>query len=270
MATITVFEAGYCTHPACMALRGAGMKVCRFPARAYLIETARGHGRYLWDTGYASHFVDSTRSGLFAWYRRVTPVHFDEREAVVAQLRARGIQTEDLTALILSHFHGDHIAGLRDLQGTPTWLSGTGWAATRSLRGIGALRQGFVPGLIPSDFESSMTAIESFPQIALPPELAPFTHAYAAPGADEEVLIVELPGHAAGHLGAFVATASGWVLLASDAAWSPSSYRDLVGPSRLAHLIMDDPAQYYATLRRLNRLHQGGHVSIRLTHEGAL
>jgi glyoxylase-like metal-dependent hydrolase (beta-lactamase superfamily II) len=268
MATITVFEAGYCTHAACMALRGAGMKVCRFPARAYLIETARG--RFLWDTGYASHFIDSTRSGLFAWYRRVTPVYFDEREAVARQLSEHGIQTKDLNAVILSHFHGDHIAGLRDLQGTPTWLSGSGWASTRSLKGVAALRQGFVPGLIPPDFESSVTAIESFPRIELPAELAPFTHAYAAPGADGELLIVPLPGHAAGHLGAFVATASGWVLLASDAAWSPSSYRDLVGPSRLAHLIMDEPAQYYATLCMLNQLHRGGRVSICLTHEGAL
>ncbi len=268
MATITVFEAGYCTHAACMALRGAGMKVCRFPARAYLIETA--HGRFLWDTGYASHFIDSTRSGLFAWYRRVTPVYFDEREAVVRQLGEQGIQTKDLSAVILSHFHGDHIAGLRDLQGTPTWLSGAGWAVTRSLRGIGALRKGFVPGLIPPAFESSMTAVERFPRIELPEELAPFTHAYAAPGADGELLIVELPGHAAGHLGAFVATASGWVLLASDAAWSPASYREGVGPSRLAHIIMDDPARYYATLRMLNQLHRGGRVSIRLTHEGAL
>ena len=268
MATITVFEAGYCTHAACMALRGAGMQVCRFPARAYLIETASG--RFLWDTGYASHFIDSTRSGLFSWYRRVTPVHFDEREAIVRQLRERGIRAKDLSAVILSHFHGDHIAGLRDLRGTPTWLSGAGWAATRSLKGIRALRKGFVPGLIPPDFESSTRAIESFPPIELSAQLAPFTRAYAAPGADGELLIVELPGHAAGHLGAFVATAAGWVLLASDAAWSPSSYRDLIGPSRLAHIIMDEPGRYYTTLRMLNQLHERGRVPILLTHEGAL
>lgn len=268
MATITVFEAGYCTHAACMALRGAGMSACRFPARAYLIETARG--RWLWDTGYAAHFFDSTRSGIFAWYRRVTPVHFDEREAVALQLRDRGLRTKDLSAVILSHFHGDHIAGLRDLRGVPTWLSGAGWAVTRSLRGFGALRKAFVPGLIPPDFETSVTAVESFDRVDLPAELAPFTHAYAAPGAAGELLIVDLPGHAAGHLGAFVATAHGWVLLASDAAWSPMSYRELVGPSRLAHVIMDEPVRYYETLRKLNQLHQRGTTRICLTHEGSL
>ncbi len=71
MATLSVFEAGYCTHTACVALRGAGLRTCAFPARAWLIEAAGR--RWLWDTGYASHFHDHTRSGLFAIYRKVTP-----------------------------------------------------------------------------------------------------------------------------------------------------------------------------------------------------
>lgn len=253
---------------ACMALRGAGMAVCRFPARAYLIESARG--RWLWDTGYASHFLDHTRDGIFKWYRRVTPVHFDAKQAVARQLRERGVLVGDLTAVILSHFHGDHIAGLRDLQGVPTWLAGGGWSTTRALRGIGALRSGFIPGLIPPDFESSVTAIETFRQIALPSALAPFTHAYAVPGAEDEFLIVHLPGHAEGHIGAFVATEKGWVLLASDAAWSHTGYRELVGPSRLVHAVMSDIGQYYDTLKKLNQLHRHGRVCIRLTHEGAV
>lgn len=244
------------------------MATCRFPARAYLIETQ--HGRWLWDTGYASHFIDSTRNGLFAWYRRVTPVHFDEADALAHQLRARGMRAEDLTSVIVSHFHGDHIAGLRDFQRAPTWLSGAGWAATRTLRGVGALRKGFVPGLIPPDFEASITAIETFKPTPLPEELFPFTWAYAAPGAGGELLLVELPGHAAGHLGAFVATNSGWVLLASDAAWSPVSYRELTGPSRLAHAVMDNPGCYYETLHKLHVLHRRGKARILLTHEGAL
>jgi glyoxylase-like metal-dependent hydrolase (beta-lactamase superfamily II) len=268
MATITAFEAGYCTHLACIALRGTGLRTCQFPSRAYLIETARG--RWLWDTGYATHFLDSTRHGVFAWYRRITPVHFNPGEAVVKQLQARGIRAGDLNAIILSHFHGDHIAGLRDFQNVPVLLSGTGWAATRSLRGFPALRQAFVPALIPPEFEVSMTAIETLSPVELPAELAPFTHAYPVPGAEGELLIVELPGHAAGHIGAFVATTQGWALLASDAAWSPASYQKLVGPSRLAHAIMDNPVQYHETLHKLNYLYHHSQVAIQLTHEGAL
>ncbi|MCG3017437.1 MBL fold metallo-hydrolase, partial [Escherichia coli] len=52
MAKITAFETGWCTHISCIALKGAGLKVCKFPARAWLLEV--GDKRWLWDTGYSS------------------------------------------------------------------------------------------------------------------------------------------------------------------------------------------------------------------------
>ncbi|MFT4267248.1 MAG: MBL fold metallo-hydrolase [Xenophilus sp.] len=268
MARITVFEAGHCTHRACMALRGAGLAVCAFPSRAYLIEA--GQGRWLWDTGYAEHFHDHTRSGLFSLYAAVTPVHFDPSQAVAVQLRARGLSAGDLSAIILSHFHGDHVAGLRDFPGVRFICSGPGWQATRCRAGVAALRRAYVPGLMPPDFESRMQAMESFEQVPLPASLAPFVRAWAVPGSAGQLLLVDLPGHAAGHIGAFVQTEAGWMLLAADAAWSPRSYQELRGPSRLANLIMEDPAAYYATLAQLHRLHRSGGAAIVLTHEGAL
>jgi len=268
MASIRVFEAGHCTHRACVALRGAGLSVCAFPSRAYLIEARRK--RWLWDTGYAQHFLDHTRSGLFSIYAAVTPVYFESSQAMVAQLRANGMRPSDLDGILISHFHGDHVAGLRDFNGVPLYCSGAGWEVTRRRTGLAALRRGFVPGLMPPDVDQRVRAIERFESVALPSALAPFTHARALPGAGGEVLLVDLPGHAAGHIGAFVQTDDGWTLLAADAAWSPQSYRDLRGPSRLAGLIMEDTSAYDATLRMLHRLHQGGGASILLTHEGAL
>lgn len=268
MAELTTFTAGYCTHVAAMALRGAGWHLCRFPARAYLISSGGLH--WLWDTGYARHFMEHTRSGLFQVYRRVTPVHFGEEEALLAQLRARGLAPDDIRGLILSHFHGDHIAGLRDFAPGRFICSGDGWQRTRQLRGLAALRRAFVPGLVPDGFETMLRFVEAFPKIRLPAELAPFEWGYALPESRDDVILVPLPGHAAGQIGAFVLTAEGWTLLASDAAWAPQGYRELRGPSRIAHLLMDDTAAYYQTLRKLQQLQQGGKVSIRLCHEGHL
>lgn len=251
-----------------MALRGAGFKTCAFPSRAWLIEVAGK--QWLWDTGYASHFHDHTRSGLFSIYRKVTPVYFDSSESMAAQLAVQGLRPNDLQGLILSHFHGDHVAGLRDFPGVDVICSGDGWHFLRALRGISALRRAFVPGLIPEDFETRTRFVEAFEVVTLPPELAPFTSAYALPESRHEVLLVPLPGHAAGHLGAFVWTDAGWVLLAADAAWSPQSYLTLRGPSVLSYSIMDDRKAYFETLRQLHELHAGGHVKILLTHEGAL
>ncbi|KHS91818.1 metallo-beta-lactamase [Pectobacterium brasiliense] len=268
MANISTFEVGYCLHPGCMALRGAGWKVCRFPARVWMLES-QGK-RWLWDTGYAQHFTDATRSGLFQLYRRMTPVHFETKDALIHQLHGQGIQPADIDGLIISHFHGDHIAGLRDFPDVPFICSALGWQQTRNLRGFAALKRAFVPALIPEHFEQALQFVENFPLTDLPAGLAPFTQGYALPGSDKEIVLVPLPGHAVGHVGAFVLTENGWVLLASDAAWSPHSYREGRGPSRLANLVMDDPKAYYHTLDQLHQLHLNGQVEIRLCHEGDL
>jgi hypothetical protein len=42
MAKLTELIAGFCTHPGCIAIRGAGCARMRFPARAWLIERRRG------------------------------------------------------------------------------------------------------------------------------------------------------------------------------------------------------------------------------------
>lgn len=267
MAIITEFEAGYCTHVACVALRGAGLSVCAFPARTWLIEA--GSGRWLWDTGYATHFYDATASGIFALYRKVTPVYFESSQSIAGQLKQKGFLPEDLNGLILSHFHGDHIAGLRDFTRTRYICSGNGWNSIRSLTGFRALKQGFVPALVPSEFESQVSFIEQFEQVDLPSELAPFLRGYVLPESNGQVILVDLPGHAAGHIGAFVLTDNGWILLAADAAWSDKNYRELKGPSRLANIIMADSDAYYRTLHNLHELDKGN-VKIYLSHEGNL
>ncbi|MCC7883405.1 MBL fold metallo-hydrolase, partial [Escherichia coli] len=153
MAKITAFETGWCTHISCIALKGAGLKVCKFPARAWLLEV--GDKRWLWDTGYSSWFEHYTQSGVFRLYRQVTPVYFDPQQALVRQLSATGLAAKDVDAIILSHFHADHIAGLRDFPDVSCICSGEGWRQVRTLRGVTALRQAFVPGLIPENFDSS-------------------------------------------------------------------------------------------------------------------
>ncbi|POP47278.1 MBL fold metallo-hydrolase [Superficieibacter electus] len=268
MAKITTFEIGYCTHIGCMALKGAGLRVCKFPSRAYLLEA--GNQRWLWDTGYASWFEQYTRSGVFRIYRQVTPVYFDSETSLVKQLLAQGLVAGDISAIILSHFHADHVAGLRDFPDSKCICSGEGWAQVRALRGLAALRQAFVPGLFPAGFESNLTFIEHFPTLGLPAVLAPFEQGYVLPGSEGQIILVPLPGHAAGHIGAFILTDDGWTLLAADAAWSPANYRELRGPSRLAHLVMSDTAAYYQTLGRLNQLWHNGVTDIRLCHEGDL
>jgi len=263
MTAIQAFHTGHCTHPSCMAVKGSGFASRCFPSQAYLLKTRQGF--VLWDTGYASHFKDASAHGVYRLYPAVTPVSFDAPQAMVHQLRARGIEPSDIHTVILSHFHADHMAGLLDFPRARVIASATGWEAVRGKTGLAALRQAFLPGLMPHDVDTRLSFAESFPQVALPSALAPFSKAFDVLKTGE-VLIVPLPGHAPGHLGAFVQTEFGWVLLAADAAWASEAYTQLTGPAELSFLIQDSRNSYYATLRRLKALHEGGAVRIALTH----
>lgn len=267
MAKITTYEVGYCTHPGCMALKGASWRVCQFPARAWLIEA--NNQRWLLDTGYAEHFRTETQHGILQLYPKVTPVYFESNQALVHQLAADGIQTTDLAGIIISHFHGDHIAGLKDFPQLELICAQQGWLASKNLTGFAALRKAFVPGLIPSDTQSRLRFMESFKQSQLPAQLQMFETGYLLPNANDEIILLPLPGHAAGHIGVAVLTEAGWQILASDAAWSPTNYIELRGPSILAYSIMDDRKAYFATLKKLQQAHQQG-LHISLCHEGDL
>jgi len=265
MAKISVFDVGYCTHPACMVMCGGGLKSAKFPSRAYLLEVK--NRLWLWDTGYADHFIRSTARGVYRLYPQVTPVHFQSDQVLIRQLQHRNVAVDKLQGVIISHFHGDHIAGLRDFPDVPVYCSEPGWCYYQNLSGLNAVRKAFVPGLIPEDFSHRVRYVEQFSQQPLPNVLAPFSNGWKLPGSEGEVFLVPLPGHARGQIGAFVHTDEGWTLLAADAAWVPENYTQLKLPSPLARLIMDNYAQFLETLHQLHALHRNGKVEIRLCHE---
>jgi glyoxylase-like metal-dependent hydrolase (beta-lactamase superfamily II) len=267
MAKITAFRVGHCTHPSCMALKGSGIKSKCFPSRAYLIETRKG--LYLWDTGYADRFREVTSKGIYKLYAWATPVSFDAHESLQGQLKAFGVQPSEIDTLVLSHFHGDHIAGIRDFTAVRILCSSPCWEAVRGLSGFSAVRKAFVPELLPPDISGRLSFVESYSECALPAELYPFTVGRDLTGT-REIFVVGLPGHVTGHIGAFVLEDGGWTLLASDAAWMPESYEQLRGPSELSFIIQDSRSDYYQTLRKLHALYRSGNTSIRISHDSVV
>lgn len=268
MAKLTELTAGFCVHPGCVAIRGAGCVRIPFPARAWLIETSAGP--LLWDTGYSQALLDATRRSVYRLYPLITPVTFDPAQGVAQQLRRHGLPPREIRMLVVSHFHADHYAGMRDFPDAVLACSREAWSHVRGLRGLAAVAAAFIPELLPTDVAARLTFVEHFPQRPLPGRLAPFNQAWDLSGTGE-VLAVPLPGHARGHLGAFVSTDAGWVLLASDAAWSARSIADpeTSAPSALSFLVQQNRREQRATLERLARLHAGGAVSIKVTHETA-
>lgn len=265
MARVWALHVGSCRHPEAMVLKGGSWRPCCFPARAFLIELASGELR-LFDTGYAARFFDAVAHGWGRLYGWLTPAQLAPADSLLPQLQRRGVAPGAIGAVILSHWHADHMAGLSDFPHARVVCSGQGWAAVRDLRGLAAVRAGFLRALLPC--APCLAFSEDLPLRPLPPALAPFLagHELAA----DEVYLVPLPGHVCGQLGAFVRTARGWLLLAADAAWCDEAVQQLRGPSEWSFLIQHQRRAYYATLQRLHALHQGRQVRVVLSHARTL
>ncbi|MNR96606.1 N-acyl homoserine lactonase AttM [compost metagenome] len=258
---LRMIQAGYCTHPERVVMGGGSWKSCRFPAMVGVIEHPT-EGLMLFDTGYSERFHTETASFPNLVYARLTPVYYQPEDAAVTQLEAQGYKAEDVRTVILSHFHGDHIAALEDFPKARFACSEDGYSALRSLKGISALSKGFLPGLLPEDFARRLMPFESCPTVDLTGRLEPFTTGYDLFG-DGLLIAVPLPGHAVGHYGLLVESETGPVFLVGDACWTTRSYTELRLPSALAQMIFSDKRAYAETLRGLHALNQE-HPNVRI------
>lgn len=243
-----LLAAGFCRHPQRVVIR-RGWRVMTFPSMFGLIQHPT-EGAILYDTGYAEHFHHATRpfpERLYAW---ATPMHLKPSEPAKVQCAARGINPEDVRYIVLSHLHGDHIAGLRDFPKARFILLPEAWEAIKGLSRFAAVRKGVLPGLLPDDFADRLHPLLMEESVALPPECAPFERGFDLFG-DGLLLLTALPGHAPGQIGLFARADDGFKFLVADAAWHSVSYREGVMPHPLVRRLFPDVRAYEATLLKI-------------------
>ena len=253
---LTLQDTGYCVHPEHVVLRNRRLKPMRFPAMFAVIEHPQ-RGPILFDTGYGQPYLDAARS---TWngriYNRVTPVTTSSAEFAAARCRAMGIDPSDVSLVIASHFHADHVAGLVDFPKAEILFLRTAWERVAPLRGVRALLQGFLPSLIPADFEARSRAIEGTEWAQLGSEFSPFQRGVDLLG-DGSLIAVALPGHAAGQLGLFVRRKEQPdAFLVADACWTTRSFQEHIMPSRVTRLLFDDMDAYRYSLGLIGDFHR--------------
>ncbi len=172
-----LLRVGRCRHPEWVTLRGGRLTAIDFPALAALLIHPTA-GPILYDTGYAEHFRTATAPFPERLYRWLTPVHLPAEEALGAQLGRRGIALGDVRQVLISHFHADHVAGLRDLPGAGFLALSADVQAGLGHRGWQALRRGVLPALLPPDFTARLALADERPVVDLGPGWAPFEAAY--------------------------------------------------------------------------------------------
>lgn len=248
-----LYEAGYCTHPERATNRDASLRVCEFPALVAVLRHPT-HGIVLFDTGYSRHFFEATARFPERLYRWMTPVHLGDQQSLAAQLELEGTAANQVDWVVISHLHGDHVGGLGDFPQAQVACSREAWQAMQGQGRIGALSKGLLPALVNAQARSRMRWFEDMEAIALTGPFARFGQGFDLFG-DRSVLLVALPGHAAGHFGLLFEDASGPVFLIADASWSSQAVRDLVPPPLLVTAWLGDTVAYRQTLANLNALY---------------
>lgn len=248
MIDLRILAAGSCSHPEWVTIQGGGPRPIQIPALFALLRHPT-LGPILYDTGYTPRFLEETRRPPALFYRWVTPVRISQEQTAASQLRRLGIEPEEVKLIILSHFHADHLGGVRDFPAARFIYLPEAWEAVRGRTGVSAVRKAFLPGLLPPDFEERSLPLRQ--RIDLPETLRPFTEGYDVLG-DGSVLGVRLDGHATGQLGIIVAD----TFLCADAAWSSRAVRENRPPHPIARVLMDDPAAYRANFAALHELHR--------------
>lgn len=236
-----------------MVVRGGSWRAQRFPAIVGLLKHP-SKGYLLFDTGYAKHFLAATQPLPERCYRWLTPMHLCDKQQLITQLACRGIAPEDIKYLFISHFHADHIAGLLDFPSARYVCSRTALTAFTGMSRIAALLKGYLPALLPKDFDQRVIFIEDLPPVDLGASLAPFQRGYDVFG-DGAYLAVSLPGHAHGHYGLLLAHQRNTAFLVGDAAWTRTAFTESRAPHWLAGLILSDKTQYLQTLSELAQLY---------------
>lgn len=241
---------GRCRHPEWVTIRGGGLRPIEFPALAALIVHPT-IGPILYDTGYADRFETATQPFPERFYRWITPPSLPCEEQLLTQLAGLGVSASDVSCVLVSHLHADHVAGLRDLPSSRFSALEADVAACLHGSRVSRLMHGMLPALLPDDFMSRLDLVDARPIVDLGPLWAPFARAYDLVG-DGSLLGVPLPGHAPAQLGVLLRTEDDReVLLAADACWSARAVREQRRPSRIAGLVFDDWTRYCATLAGL-------------------
>jgi glyoxylase-like metal-dependent hydrolase (beta-lactamase superfamily II) len=231
-----------------MVVQGASWRPAFFPALFAVVRHPL-HGVTLFDTGYSVRFMQATKRLPQRAYRWVTPMRLTVGDSAAEQLAHEGIAPESVERIVLSHFHADHIGGARDFPNARFVASREAWDAVRECGPFRAIARGFLPQLLPGDFESRVTLLDQSDYKGV--GIGNFPSSYDLFG-DGSVCLIPLPGHARGQLGLLAQTPGRRRFLIADAAWTTASFQQRRPHHRLAALILDDDR---ATRRTLDSLH---------------
>lgn len=247
--------------PAGLVCRRAGLRRRDITIRYGLIR--RSMGRYcLVDTGYGPAVTNGKRSAALRIYNKLLRPRLIESGSPGTVLGSLGASRDDVEAVILTHFHADHVARLNEFPRARIVALGAAAADVHAMSFSRAIHNGIFKELLPPDFMDRLAPLEARSIIAAHPCLGGGYDIFG----DGSYLAVDLPGHALGHFGLYWLENDRPTLYATDAAWTMTALLEDRTPAIARNVVFHDPAAGQRTEARLRGFVRSG-GSLQLCHD---
>lgn len=241
-----LFKVGHCRGFACLANRRLQFRKIDFPATVALLKHEK-YGFILFDTGYSEHYFNEYNKLPFKLQQYILPAYLDEKDSLINQLNDLGLSSGDINYVIISHFHADHIGGLKDFPKARFLCSETAWASVRGLTKYQELKKAFCSSLLPNDFEDRLELLKNGDAIPL--------HGFPETWSlfDGLITLIKIDGHAQGQIGAIFEYDLKSYFLVADALWLKSNVDPQSGPHALTKFILDSSKDFDLSLGRIKK-----------------
>ncbi|MEO9865085.1 MAG: MBL fold metallo-hydrolase [Yoonia sp.] len=172
-------------------------------------------GPTLIDTGYTPETTQGPRSWPLRLYGMVFRPRLLPDGQIDVTLQKFGLIADDIKHVIITHFHADHISGLRRFPNARFYVDQDAAQSVLAGPGFANIRHGFFKELLPDDFAERLIDLKAQPR---------FENGNALPdgfdlAGDHSIIAIPLPGHTHSHFGIYFPTLERPFLYATDVQW---------------------------------------------------
>ncbi len=246
-------KAGFCRHPEILSMKNGSFRSCEFPSLFAIIRHPQ-EGVILFDTGYHPEYNRRVK-----WpeniYPLISPGFISKNQTAAQQLKTRGIAPAEVNWIVISHFHGDHIAGLKDFKKAKFLCRKSAFQNNYGKSAWRNLLNAYLPHLLPKDFLKRVVWIDDC-RTWSGQAASQFVFSGADLFGDGSLIAIDLPGHKEGQVGlVFNSEKNGKCFMIADASWSLKALREMRPPPRVAGLVFDSSKEYLKTFSKIHTLY---------------